>query len=578
MSYAPSVFSNGINYKVPEQYLFSEKKDKIIQEDDKYTFKSEIENVKGIYKTDKKSGVIEKVTSSYGYIVAITNNWIYFTKLHPSYEMPKIYQPTGLYGANKDDSNDWIYFTKLYNSYEMSKIYQPIGLYRVKKDGLKEECVTNDKAEIFYFDENYMYFFKEKHNLRKLYVITDDNKNKYQIQEVSSTSKQLVRITHEGHNETEVWEDSAGDAFTLNNNNLYHYKSEDNTLVRIDIDSKSNICLADNVSIEEIKVAGDFVYYTDLNDGGSIYSVKMDGTQRVKLTNNYARHIEVHGDYIYYINCSDEYNLYQVSIDGAKCQLIHRQNMSIQVRERIEAAVKTLKKETGYKPASDHYWKGNILYYKGCRYYINTKDCNIYKTDPLNSKIQKIVSEPVAGFEIINDWLYYSIASLDKSGSKDDVPATAIPKGGLYKIRLDGKVKVYINSDRAYKLYINNNFLLYSIHGDEDVLYLLDKDRNAARRLSHSNISTIYVYKSKVYFLSAEDDKHSIYTTNSNGLDKKIIETIDKKIIDFYINNDWIYVLCYCKESKEEIACKLRLDGTDYQVIKRIEYFKGLQE
>lgn len=122
-----------------------------------------------------------------------------------------------------------------------------------------------------------------------------------------------------------------------------------------------------------------------------------------------------------------------------------------------------------------------------------------------------------------------------------------------------------------------SKILVFIIHGDEDRSFWLDKNRNTARPLADSNISNMAVYKSKVYFVSAGEDSNLIYSTDINGLNKKLIKTLDNRIIDFYIIEDWIYVLCRNQKSKIETTCKFRCNSMDYQSIARSEYFKGYE-
>lgn len=57
-----------------------------------------------------------------------------------------------------------------------------------------------------------------------------------------------------------------------------------------------------NDNAKYINVVGDFIYYSNMSDGGKIYRIKTDGTSRSKINNVLSSYINVVNDDIYYVN------------------------------------------------------------------------------------------------------------------------------------------------------------------------------------------------------------------------------------------------------------------------------------
>ena len=83
--------------------------------------------------------------------------------------------------------------------------------------------------------------------------------------------------------------------------------------------TNSNINTSGNTSgnINNIGIAaqqGDWIYYSNYNgvDGDKIYKIKTDGTGKIELTGDRAFYINVAGDWIYYTNNDDGGKIYKI--------------------------------------------------------------------------------------------------------------------------------------------------------------------------------------------------------------------------------------------------------------------------
>ncbi|MDF2687014.1 MAG: serine/threonine protein kinase, partial [Clostridia bacterium] len=72
-----------------------------------------------------------------------------------------------------------------------------------------------------------------------------------------------------------------------------------------------------------INVAGKFIYYSNGNDSCKIYRIQTDGMNNTRLNNDLSCYINVSGDWIYYSNRSDRYKLYKMKTDGSHRQKIN---------------------------------------------------------------------------------------------------------------------------------------------------------------------------------------------------------------------------------------------------------------
>jgi meiotically up-regulated gene 157 (Mug157) protein len=90
----------------------------------------------------------------------------------------------------------------------------------------------------------------------------------------------------------------------------------------------------------DINVAGDWVYYCNMNDNnklnskflevansilqisGKLFRIRTDGTGRQKLSDDWCSNIVVAGDWVYYTSMKDNLKGYRIRTDGTDRQLV----------------------------------------------------------------------------------------------------------------------------------------------------------------------------------------------------------------------------------------------------------------
>jgi len=146
----------------------------------------------------------------------------------------------------------------------------------------------------------------------------------------------LEKIKIDGTGKTKI-SDVVKDYFSVSGDFIYYILSEDknkdgiseSTLCSIKTDGTGITRLTLNESVRpDIQVLGDWVYYgvnstkvgpkdKEGDDHTRLYKIKVDGTGKVKLSEDYIGFVNIAGDWIYYSNMSDNLFLYKMKTDGS---------------------------------------------------------------------------------------------------------------------------------------------------------------------------------------------------------------------------------------------------------------------
>lgn len=210
---------------------------------------------------------------------------------------------------------------------------------------------------------------------------------------------------------------------------------------------------------------GGWIYYKNGADGGSLYKIRMDGTDKMKLNSEVSSYISVAGGWVYYCN---QFCISRVRTDGTGRETIYKDLKASQpyvygdwiyffaldsgkmYRMRLdgtEAAeydrsliIKTLKDVDGWS-------------------YANSPDglCKIRSSDGREFTI--LTDDKVNCVNAADGWVYYSNASDNKS---------------LYKIRTDGAEKTKLNDRNSKFINITGDWIYYATEGG--VIYRMKTD------------------------------------------------------------------------------------------------------
>lgn len=313
---------------------------------------------------------------------------------------------------------------------------------------------------------------KDNDYLKKLFdqalLATGDNK-------YETLKKNLERGNITGNSSNDGLATQLGDWIYYRNN------SDNGTLYKIKTDNTQKIKL-NNEKSKYINVVGDWVYYTNEDELGSINKIKTDGTNKTKLSNDKSANLNVIGDWIYYSNGSAEpwRALYKIRTDGTEQTRITDTNAA-------------------YFAIS-----GDWIYYS-----INPEGFRKIKTDGTSDTL--LSSDFVISLSIVGDWIYYS-----------KYPPDYMPFESIFKIKTDGTERtkiltnlkfdnsgnVAVNADDGW-IYFNNNF-------NHNALYKMRPDGSDQTKIGTEGFRYINIVGDWIYGIN--------YRIKTDGTDQQKIE------------------------------------------------------
>ncbi|KAA8996336.1 DUF5050 domain-containing protein [Paenibacillus spiritus] len=144
---------------------------------------------------------------------------------------------------------------------------------------------------------------------------------------------------------------------------------------------------------ESLAISGDTLFFSNVEEGGSIYKVKTDGSELTEILDDVAEDIVVSGDWVYYSNDKSLRSIYKVRTDGSDKGLLMDDYAS---------------------------WfdvGGNWIYYKTGDTIYKIKDDGSSKTEVIED--DNTINEP----HLFGNWIYY------------------LSSEGYFKVKTDGSGK-----------------------------------------------------------------------------------------------------------------------------------------
>jgi hypothetical protein len=159
--------------------------------------------------------------------------------------------------------------------------------------------------------------------------------------------------------------------------------------MKIDGSIKESIC--NGYVGEKIIISNGWIYYIAVvNDSGSFYRMKLDGTSKQKLSDNPINEFSVNNNYIFFSNIEDVGKLYRMNLDGTNCLKINNeQTEGISVNDTDVFYVTKTNNGTG------------ILNIKICRIGIDGNN----RTTIFEQKSKSYAY--ITGINIIDDFIYF---------------------------------------------------------------------------------------------------------------------------------------------------------------------------
>lgn len=239
--------------------------------------------------------------------------------------------------------------TQVHNNY--SSIKQPVIMNFSIKTGERGNTSGNIiNRGLFAEDDSYIYY--------------DDVSNDHKLYRRNKNSANKVKLSDDEANNINVY------------NGFIYYTNETDggKIYKMKIDGTGNTKLSDDSRSSNVSVVDGFIYYTNKN--GGIYKLKIDGSEKGKITYDVAQFINVSDDFIYYRNGSDNGAIYKISINGEHMTKLNDDNATMVVVS------------------------GNFIYYTK----LNSE--GIFRMDLSGNNGTRIYSE-TAPFNVDDDYIYF---------------------------------------------------------------------------------------------------------------------------------------------------------------------------
>jgi len=324
-----------------------------------------------------------------------------------------------------------------------------------------------------------------------------------------------------------------------NSNNAIETNSTENSKINEQPKGNNNQHIAGNTTGNIINGGlvvqqGDWIYYSNYDDGEKLYKKRINGTEKTKLNDDVSRCINVIGDWIYYRD--NKSILYKIHTNGTQhTKMTFAYNDSCLYVNVV----------------------GNWIYY------INNdeseNDVGIISKIHIDGTQKTELNEYNSLLiNVVNDWIYYTTSNLSASGLSSS----------LYKIRTNGTEKIKLDDNFGGIFFIVvDNWIYYSA---EDGLYKICTDGTQKTKLNDGNdtyfgIMGMNVVGDWIYFQNKNDFYndfgYKLYKIKTDGTQKTKLS--DDLITGINVVGDWIY---YINIADNNRLYRIRTDGTERQI------------
>ena len=267
---------------------------------------------------------------------------------------------------------------------------------------------------------------------------------------------------------------------------------------------------------------GDWIYYPNASDGFKLYKMRLDGTEKQKITDETASCINVIGDWIYYMNgfSSDPTNnsLCKIRTDG-----------------------------TGRSELCDHVYN-DIIVVNEWIYYTSFVDMCIYKikTDGTDkTKLSDDADFPTC-VNVKDGWVYYSNFSDNRC---------------IYKMRTDGSERTKINNEQSTYLIVDGDWIYYLSYSDFS-LHRIKTDGSEETALCGDYFNGFNLDGDWIYFCNYSDN-NSMYKIKVDGTEKTRLGDGNGMIYP-YVAGEWLY---FSSNNDKGALYRIGKDGSGLQLV-----------
>ena len=218
-----------------------------------------------------------------------------------------------------DEENGWLYYSL------------KDGLYKCKEDGTQKEKLLDDRGGVYSINviDDWIYFrsfgiYKVKTDGTGYTQITaEDERGGVHFVGDKIYNGIEYRMDFDGSNKEHIYDKNSASGYTMNiaEGWIYYYDtdlvSSDDKIYKMRLDGSDKQAIFDGRT-DHMIVDGDWIYFSNNNDGKRLYKMKTDGTESQVLVDTGVTTILVCDEWVYYTSGA----LYKIKIDGSENQLL----------------------------------------------------------------------------------------------------------------------------------------------------------------------------------------------------------------------------------------------------------------
>jgi len=366
----------------------------------------------------------------------------------------------------------------------------------------------------------------------------------------------------------------------INNEVLGSFSGFDKAIFSSSNNNSISKTLATDLTSVKINVAVGFVglYMVTVDDrlivssGGnySLYSIKNDGTDFIKLSILPSFRSDFYKGWIYYVT-EDPVTLHRIRIDGKQDTLVSKD---------IGKDFLIVNDMIYYPSISD----GNKLYSAGLTgekpvkitenavSSLNSDGNRIFYIDPTTRKIHALsfngkVDEPISAnvanrISIAGGWIYYSDNQIPAqifqislanwtektfySLKKDEPAVSEVENQGM---------AISIENFHSGGLFAQSNEWIYTVVANGEGIFKLHPDGSNKTIVTDIHASNLVILSDWIYFINLDQDQ-KIYRIKKDGSELTLV--FDNPTVNFLVNDDWIYMT-----TKDGGVIRTKTNGTD---------------
>lgn len=236
---------------------------------------------------------------------------------------------------------------------------------------------------------------------------------------------------------------------TADEKNIYYVNNKLNIMMQ-NKESGASMQLGEDQGVS-LCISGEWLYYLDPTSG-ALNRIKTDGSLTESVTDEQVSFYITIGNDLYYLGEDKDKSQDQSTTDSQYSIALYCMNMNSKKTSKVSAA---------QFYALDFY-KGKIYYVDGA------DDHKLYVMDANGKNARLLIDQPVYGFAIANDVIYFSDGNMEDGAS--------MPKLSLESVKLDGSDRETLVGDKTVGLITAQPGKIYFTSYDDESLHIYDTE------------------------------------------------------------------------------------------------------